>query len=115
MGIGDHFAGGQILGERCREEDEVEADVRVPGGEGETFVIVEAAEAVDIATVEHDLDRLVADSSTGDPGDEPEPGRQTTKVERFAGSEGVEIAGEHVEPVLMMFDTIQQRTKLAFA
>ena len=113
--IVDHFAGGEILGERGRQEDEVEADVRVPGGEGETLVVAETAVSVDIAAVEHDLDRLVTNAAAGDPRDEPEPGRKTPEVKRFARGKGIEIAGEHVKAVLMMLDAFEQGLKLAFA
>ena len=41
-----------------RKEDEIEPDVRVPDGEGQAFVGVEAAVAVAIAGVDHQLDGL---------------------------------------------------------
>jgi redox-sensitive bicupin YhaK (pirin superfamily) len=86
-----HVARGEVV-RRCRERH---------AGE-----LCHGAMSHGAGPVECD-DRKRSVEDRGDP--------STPAVGRFAGREGVEIVGEHVEPVLMMFDTIQQRTKLAFA
>ena len=67
---------------------------------------------VGVAGRQHRRDRLPADRAAAQPDQRTQARRQALHVERFAGRERVEVAGEHVEPVLPRLHRPQQRGQL---
>ena len=76
--------------------------MRIPHGEAQPRLVgMQAAEDVDVALVEDDLDRAPADASAAQPDERAQPARQLAEVEHVAGRQGVEVAGEQVEAAIV--------------
>jgi hypothetical protein len=71
------------------------------------------AEGVAVACVEHDLDRLVADSAAAQPHQRAQARRQSPCLQQFARRERVEVAREQVEALAVLHDPREQRAHLA--
>ena len=87
-------------------EHVVEPHVRIPHREAEAAIVrVQPAERVDVAGVEHDLNRAPADAPAAQPDERAQARRQLAEVEHVAGRQRVEVAGEQVEAALVRVES----------
>ena len=63
---------------------------------------------IDVPGVEDRLNRAPADPSTAQPHERPQPRGEPRHIQVLRRREGVEIAGKHVEAVLMPLDALAQ-------
>src|SRR4051812_28815374 len=85
-----------------RNEYVVEADVRLRYWHRHAGIIgMLQPERVDVAGIEHRLDRAPLDAAAAQPHERPKTERQARDVEHRAGGEGVEVTSERVETLLM--------------
>ena len=70
---------------------------------------------VDVAGVEHQLNRSPADVAAAQPHERAQPVRQLAKIEHVARRECVEVSGEEMEAVLVAGDACKQRAQLDHA
>ena len=81
--MGDDAALLDPVGVANGRENVVEPHVRIPHREAQARLVgMQAAEDVDVALVEDDLDRAPADASAAHPHERAEPQRQGVDVER---------------------------------
>src|SRR3712207_6593689 len=99
-----------------RYEYVVQAHVRAPRGERVSRLGgVQGAERVDVPGVEDLLERAPTHLAATEPDECAQPVRERADVEQLAGSERIEVAGEHVKAVLVLPDAGQERAQLADA
>ena len=106
-GLIDHLTVCYSVGEGGGEKDVIEAQVRVPSGEGVACFGMEAAVAVNVIGGQHDLDGFALDVAPAEPDEGANPARHAAHIEQFAGCEGVEIADEQVKAVLVLLDAFE--------
>ena len=82
---------------RCGQEEVIEPDVRVPGGEREAGIRVSGSIGVHISGVENDLDGPPPDLAPAHPDERAQPSGQLAEVEQLARSQRVEVPREHME------------------
>src|SRR5687768_12192748 len=70
---------------------------------------------ISITGIEHQLDRLALQLPTTNPDQRTNPRRHSIDVQRFSRRERVEVADQHMKPILVSLNAIKQRTDLARA
>src|SRR5688572_7010454 len=70
---------------------------------------------ISITSVEHQLDRLALQLATTNPDQRTNPRRHPIDVQRLSRRECVEIANQHMKPILVALNAIEQRADLTRA
>src|SRR5688572_8678328 len=98
---------------RMRNEDVVETSVRIHSWQREAGIVrMLQLEGVNIARVQHGLNRPPAHAAAAEPDERFQTERQFVHVELFSRRDGVEVAGEHVKALSMLFDALEQLAQL---
>src|SRR5947209_3079389 len=114
--VDDDVAGGDAIAVRARDEDVVEAQVRIPRGKSmpgrqrmlDTVPIV-------VTRVDDGLHGAPFDPSAAEPDERAQAMRESADVELGVLRQRVEVPGEHVEAVLMLRDLAKERAQLEHA
>ena len=87
--------------------------MRIPCGESVTWLAgMQRGPRVDVFLIEHVLDRVARDVTAAEPNHCADPLRHARDLQDFAGCERVEVAGNDVEAVLVLFDRLEERADL---
>ena len=87
----------------------VQADVRIRCGQRQARVgRVLRPEHIDVARVQDRLHGSPPDAAAAQPHQRAQPHRQLVGVERIAGSDGVEITRQDMEPIAMLLDAAKR-------
>src|SRR5437763_11505303 len=96
-GLRNDLEGLQPGGVARGQEQVVETQVRVPSWKGVALLMrIEIAEAVRVASVEHDLYGLALDVAPAQPDEGAYPAGHAAHIEQLARRERVEVADQHV-------------------
>ena len=98
---------------RLRHKPIVESHMWFPCRKGEPWLRRrELAEAVHVASAQHDGDGLPADLAAAEPDEQTQPSREPRGIERLAWRERVEVSEDHVPRADTPRDCCQQRSQL---
>ena len=98
----------ESIGKDLRDDEVVETQMRRPGGECISFRFwMKVSVSIKIIRVEHDLDCLPANFPATQPDQGAEPRWQAPDIKLLSWSEGVEVADQDVQTMLMLFDVLE--------
>lgn len=114
--MADDIDGSDARGERARYENVIEPYVRIPRRHRHARIAgVSGAERVDVPSLDDGVNRYPLDTAAAQPYERPQPRRQPPHVEIFPWRERVEVAGQHVEAMLMRGNRREPRAQFGEA